>query len=68
MTGHCLIGYFSHNAGHREWHVDGAAVQGCNVKFCDLITMGECWHNNQHAYPNSALLGITKKRGPGLGY
>ena len=59
VTGHWLIGYFAHNIGHRDWHVEGAAVQGFNVKFCGLITMGECWHNNHHAYPNSALLGIN---------
>jgi stearoyl-CoA desaturase (delta-9 desaturase) len=58
VTGHWLIGYFAHNTGHREWHVEGAAVQGFNIKFCGLITMGECWHNNHHAFPNSALLGI----------
>jgi stearoyl-CoA desaturase (delta-9 desaturase) len=58
VTGHWLIGHFAHNTGHREWHVEGAAVQGFNIKFCGLITMGECWHNNHHAYPNSALLGI----------
>jgi fatty-acid desaturase len=58
VTGHWLIGYFAHNTGHREWHVEGAAVQGFNIRFCGLITMGECWHNNHHAFPNSALLGI----------
>ena len=58
VTGHWLIGYFAHNTGQRDWHVDGAAVQGFNVRFCGLITMGECWHNNHHAYPNSALIGI----------
>jgi len=58
VAGHWLIGHFAHNTGHREWHVEGAAVQGFNIKFCGLITMGESWHNNHHAYPNSALLGI----------
>jgi stearoyl-CoA desaturase (delta-9 desaturase) len=58
VTGHWLIGYFAHNKGHQDWHVNGAAVQGFNIKFCGLITMGECWHNNHHAFPNSALLGI----------
>jgi len=59
ITGHWLIGFFAHTMGHRDWHVEEAAVQGFNVKFCGLITMGECWHNNHHAYPNSALLGIN---------
>lgn len=59
-TGHWLIGYFAHNHGHRSWHVDGACVQGYNVRFCALITMGESWHNNHHAFPGSAKLALEK--------
>ena len=62
ITGHWLIGYFAHNKGQRNWHVQGASVQGYNVRFCGLITMGECWHNNHHAFPDSALLGIEKNQ------
>ena len=51
VTGHWLIGYFAHRQGHRDWHVDGAGVQGYNINFCGLITFGECWHNNHHAFP-----------------
>lgn len=58
VTGHWLIGYFAHNVGHRSWHVQGASVQGYNIRFCGLITMGECWHNNHHAFPGSAKLGL----------
>lgn len=58
VTGHWLVGHFAHNSGQREWHIEGAAVQGFNINFCGLISMGECWHNNHHAFPNSALLGI----------
>lgn len=58
VTGHWLIGYFAHNQGDRDWDVDGAAVQGFNIRFSSLITMGESWHNNHHAFPGSALLGI----------
>ncbi|MEO0998436.1 MAG: acyl-CoA desaturase [Pseudomonadota bacterium] len=58
VAGHWLIGYFAHNRGHRDWHVDGAAVQGHNVRWTALLTMGECWHNNHHAFPGSAKLGI----------
>lgn len=59
VTGHWLIGYFAHNRGQRDWHVEGAAVQGYNIRFCGLMTMGECWHNNHHAFPNSAQLGLS---------
>lgn len=60
VTGHWFIGYFAHNTGGRHWHVVGAAVQGYDVNFCSLITFGESWHNNHHAFPGSARLGIHK--------
>lgn len=58
VTGHWLIGHFAHNTGRRDWHVEGAAVQGFNIPLCGLITMGECWHNNHHAFPGSAKIGL----------
>jgi sn-1 stearoyl-lipid 9-desaturase len=58
VFGHWLIGYFAHNHGGKSFEVRGAAVQGHNVAFTSLITMGECWHNNHHAYPGSARLGL----------
>jgi fatty-acid desaturase len=60
VTGHWLVGYFAHNRGGRSWHVEGAGVQGYNVPYCGLITMGEGWHNNHHAFPASARLGLCK--------
>jgi stearoyl-CoA desaturase (Delta-9 desaturase) len=61
VTGHWLVGYFAHNQGPRSWHIEGAGVQGYNVPYCSLVTMGEAWHNNHHAFPGSARLGV----GPG---
>src|SRR5262245_35544903 len=58
VTGHWLVGYFAHNRGPRSWHIEGAGVQGYNVPYCGLITMGEAWHNNHHAFPASARLGL----------
>ncbi|WP_226941322.1 acyl-CoA desaturase [Janthinobacterium violaceinigrum] len=58
VLGHWLIGYFAHNHGQMHFHVDGAAVQGRNIRLASLLTMGECWHNNHHAYPGSARLGL----------
>jgi stearoyl-CoA desaturase (delta-9 desaturase) len=58
LTGHWLIGHFAHREGHRSWHVEGAGVQGYNVRGAGLITFGECWHNNHHAFPGSARLGL----------
>jgi fatty-acid desaturase len=58
VTGHWLVGYFAHNSGPRNWHVEGAGVQGYNVPSAGWITFGEAWHNNHHAYPASARLGL----------
>ncbi|GAA0424356.1 fatty acid desaturase [Cocleimonas flava] len=62
ITGHWLVGYFAHNEGERDWHVNGAAVQGHNVRFAGLLTMGESWHNNHHAFPGSAMLGLYQNQ------
>jgi fatty-acid desaturase len=59
LTGHWLVGYLAHNQGRRTWHIQGAAVQGYNVRGFALLTMGESWHNNHHAFPESARLGIN---------
>lgn len=60
VSGHWLVGYFAHNRGPRGWHIEGAGVQGYNVPFCSLLTMGEAWHNNHHAFPGSARLGLKE--------
>ncbi|KAF1719992.1 acyl-CoA desaturase [Pseudoxanthomonas wuyuanensis] len=60
VAGHWLIGYFAHNHGERHYEVRNAAVQGHNVRFTSLLTMGECWHNNHHAFPGSARLGLHR--------
>lgn len=59
LLGHWMVGYLAHNTGARDWHLSGHAVQGYNVPFLSLLTMGESWHNNHHAFPGSARLGIT---------
>jgi fatty-acid desaturase len=58
VMGHWLIGYFAHNHGDMNFEVRGAAVQGHNIRMASLLTMGECWHNNHHAFPGSARLGL----------
>ncbi|WP_428612401.1 acyl-CoA desaturase [Pseudoalteromonas sp.] len=60
VGGHWLIGYFAHNQGERSWYVKGAAVQGHNIRVAGFMSMGEAWHNNHHAFPGSAMLGLYK--------
>jgi stearoyl-CoA desaturase (delta-9 desaturase) len=58
VTGHWLVGHFAHREGGQTWVVEGACVQGFDVKLAGLISMGESWHNNHHAFPGSARLGL----------
>ncbi len=58
VTGHWLVGHFAHRQGGQDWIVEGAAAQGYNVNVAGLISMGESWHNNHHAFPGSARLGL----------
>lgn len=58
VTGHWLVGHFAHLEGEQNWIVEGACVQGYDIRIAGLISMGESWHNNHHAYPGSAKLGL----------
>lgn len=58
VTGHWLVGHFAHREGEQTWIVEGAGAQGYNVRLAALISMGESWHNNHHAFPGSAKLGL----------
>ena len=60
IVGHWTITYFCHNPGPGRWNVKNAAVQASNIKGLGLITYGECWHNNHHAFPESAKIGLEK--------
>ena len=58
LTGHWLVGHFAHRHGHQGWSVDDVAVQGYNIRHIGLLTFGECWHGNHHAFPESGKLGL----------
>ena len=58
VLGHWSVTYFCHNPGPGIWRVKNAAVQASNIPGLGVITYGECWHNNHHAFPESARIGI----------
>jgi fatty-acid desaturase len=58
VHGHWLVGYLAHNRGPQHWTVDGAGVQAHDVPWAGFVTMGEAWHNNHHAFPGSARIGL----------
>ena len=58
VFGHWTVTYLTHNPGPGRWFVRDAGVQASNLPGYGLITMGECWHNNHHAFPESARIGL----------
>lgn len=67
VVGHWVVTYFCHNPGSGDWHVKGAGVQATDLTGLGFITMGECWHNNHHAFPESARMGLkTYQVDPGF--
>ncbi len=58
VTGHWFVGHLAHTRGPQSWQVVGAGVQAHDVPWAAIPTMGEAWHNNHHAYPGSARIGI----------
>lgn len=58
VTGHWFVGHLAHRRGPQSWLVRGAGVQAHDVPWAAVPTMGEAWHNNHHAYPGSARIGL----------
>jgi fatty-acid desaturase len=58
VTGHWFIGHLAHTRGPQSWLVKHAGVQAHDVPWAAIPTMGEAWHNNHHAYPGSARIGL----------
>lgn len=56
--GHWLVGHLAHNRGPQRWLVESAGVQAYDVPWAAIPTMGEAWHNNHHAFPGSAKIGL----------
>ena len=58
VSGHWLVGHLAHRRGPQSWLVDDAGVQAHDVPWAAIPTMGEAWHNNHHAFPGSARIGL----------
>lgn len=59
VHGHWFVGHLAHRRGPQSWLVKGAGVQAHDVPWAAIPTMGEAWHNNHHAYPGSARIGLN---------
>jgi stearoyl-CoA desaturase (delta-9 desaturase) len=60
LFGHWAIGHFAHRQGQQGWQVSGLPVQGYNLPRWSILTFGENWHGNHHAFPHSAKLGVER--------
>ncbi len=58
VIGHWFIGHLAHTRGPQTWRVREAGVQAHDVPWAAIPTMGEAWHNNHHAFPGSARIGL----------
>lgn len=58
VTGHWFVGHLAHRRGPQTWTVKHAGVQAHDVPWAAIPTMGEAWHNNHHAFPGSARIGL----------
>jgi len=55
---HWFIGYISHTHGYRKYIISEANESGYNDWLLGIISFGEGFHNNHHAFPSSSRLGI----------
>ncbi|HSG35344.1 MAG TPA: acyl-CoA desaturase [Sphingomonadaceae bacterium] len=58
VHGHWFVGHLAHRRGPQTWLVKAAGVQAYDVPWAAIPTMGEAWHNNHHAFPGSARIGL----------
>ncbi|MEZ4853488.1 fatty acid desaturase [Flavobacterium sp.] len=58
ILGHWFIGYISHKYGYANYEIDDADESAYNNLILGYISFGEGFHNNHHAFPKSAKLGL----------
>lgn len=57
ILGHWIVGYAAHNWGQRPYSLV-ASETGTNLGLLGVLSFGEGFHNNHHAYPRSARMGF----------
>jgi fatty-acid desaturase len=62
LTGHWCTVHFAHTHGERPYVMEGIAVDGRNLPKLAVMTFGESWHNNHHAFPRSARMGHNDRQ------
>jgi len=61
ILGHWAVGYAAHAWGERRFVVPGAKESGTNVWILGVLSFGEGFHNNHHAFPKSARMGMRPR-------
>lgn len=60
LLGHWFIGYWTHTHGPQAFAIPGARESGTNSRGLGWISFGEGFHNNHHALPDSARMGVVR--------
>ncbi len=60
ILGHWFIGYRTHRHGPQPFEIPGATEHGSNSTVLGWISFGEGFHNNHHAFPGSARIGMER--------
>jgi len=60
LLGHWFVGYAAHAWGDRPYQVEGARESGTNLRLLGVLSFGEGFHNNHHAFPGSARMGLAR--------
>lgn len=61
IVGHWFVGYAAHAWGEHRFAIAGAKESGTNVWLLGVLSFGEGFHNNHHAFPASARMGMRPR-------
>ncbi len=60
LLGHWFVTYAAHRWGTQPRVTPGASESGTNVWLLGVLSFGEGFHNNHHAFPGSPRMGLTR--------